>query len=197
MAATAEPTVIGMAAQTVPMAYSCRSTTGSVRFIALSRRQQRLTVPYGVTRQRPDGVPVQVVLARTLVELPEKTLPEGVGVTCLPERGPLVHRGRGGSVGDGDHLDLAVLVQGAVHGGADDVRPVREGVDDHSGTWSGGTSAQPLGRGPEKEDAVLPAEVSLMGQGAQQVVGGGEGKTGLPGELLHAAPRPDGCPQPP
>ena len=98
--------------------------------------------------------------------------------------------GRGGGVGDGDDLDLALAVDGEVDGGADDV--ARQCASESTIIPGRGRlrapPAQALGRGPEEEDAVLPAQIALVGQGAQQVVGGGEGKTGLPGELLGRRP---------
>lgn len=135
-----------------------------------------------------------MVLARPLVELAQQTLTESMCMAGLTEGGPLLDGGTVGRISHRDEFDLPVAVDSAVHGCADDIGPVCERFDDHTATRCGRpASDEALGSGTEQEDAVLPAEVALVGESAQQVVGGGKGKPSFPRELLRRRPFPMGA----
>ena len=126
-----------------------------------------------------------MVPAAFLVELRQEALADGVGMGRLAEVGPFCDGGIPGRVRRRHEVDLAVPVQGEVDGCAQAFVPVAQDVvDEVAAALLGVRLVEAAHGGPQHVDPVDPAQVPLVGEGAQQVVGGGQGDARLPGQLL-------------
>lgn len=189
IAAAVNPAAIGMAAQTVPRAYSCRSMTGSIRSIDRSRSRSagRSRTEWRVSGRT--GCRSRWSSRACSSSWLSRHWPIAWACPVSPKAAHSSTAGDGGGVRDRDEFDLTFAVDGAVHRGADDVPPPPQGLRHSAATiLQCAVVHQPLRSGAEEEDPVLPAQISLVRQRAQQVVGGGKRKSRFPCQLFGRGP---------